>query len=164
MRADARWIMASQRHPFATSPWPARVRDFRRRLFVAEPGRFRVIVLTVRVLRSVPARFADVHGCESAALTRLCGRATRLCRATSHIVGMRGHTTSTPSSARLRCASSSARGPTASRWVPRCASRLRGNVQHCRESCDFPDANVAAYARAACARRVKWVCQTLYSR
>ena len=77
MRADARWIMASQRHPFATSPWPARVRDFRRRLFVAEPGRFQVVVLTVRVLRSVPARFADVHGCESAALTRLCGQATR---------------------------------------------------------------------------------------
>jgi hypothetical protein len=37
----------------------------------------RTAVLPTLVLRSVRARFADVHGCESAALTRLRGRAAR---------------------------------------------------------------------------------------
>ena len=164
MRADARWIMASQRHPFATSPWPARVRDFRRRLFVAEPGRFRVVVLTVRVLRSVPARFADVHGCESAALTRLCGQATRAVQGDVPHRRHEGPHNLDPflGTATLRTIFSSrthsVQVGSKVRFTP---PRQR---EHCRESCDFPDANVAAYARAACARRVKWVCQTLYSR
>ena len=54
------------------------MQDFRRRVFVAEPSPIRVAVLPTLVLRAVHARFADVHTCESAALTRLCARAACL--------------------------------------------------------------------------------------
>ena len=75
LHSTVEWIWRHQRRPLVTPPWPASVQDFRRRLFVAEPSLLRVAVLPVLVLRSVRARVADFHGCESAALTRLCGRA-----------------------------------------------------------------------------------------
>ena len=49
----------------------------RHRSLLAESGPIRVAVLPTLVLRLVRARFAHVHGCESAALTRSGGRAAR---------------------------------------------------------------------------------------
>ena len=50
----------------------------RRRILLAEQSQHRVGVLTARVLSSVRNAFAHVHACESAALTRLSGRCTRI--------------------------------------------------------------------------------------